>query len=176
MSDPVKFIIRFFLFLLVQALVLNHMPPLHRFITPYVYFLFLLWLPFSTSRPAMLIWAFMLGFSLDAFTHTPGLHASSALVVAYLRPFLINLMVPKDTRELAVGSPSVRTMGGASYFLFMALLTFVHHTWLVMLEWMTFASFGYFLGKVFASTIVTLLLMLVTELIFRPVSRQKQRN
>jgi hypothetical protein len=85
-------------------------------------------------------------------------------------------MVPKDTRELAVGSPSVRTMGGTSYFLFLALLTFFHHTWLVLLEWMTFANFGYFVGKVLASTVVTLALMLVTELIFRPVGKQKQRS
>lgn len=175
MSDPIKYIFRFMLFLFVQALVLNNMPSLHRFITPYVYFLFLIWMPFSMGRVSLLFIGFVLGLVLDIFTKTPGLHASSALLVAYLRPFLINLMVPKDTRELAVGSPSFQSMGSASYVLFITLLTLFHHGWLVFLEWMTFGNFLYFMGKVFFSTLVSLLLILITELIFRPVKKSKRR-
>ncbi len=174
MSDPLKYFFRFVLFLFVQAFVLNHIPPLHRFITPYLYFLFLIWMPFSTGRVTLLVLGFILGITLDAFAKTPGLHASSALLVAYLRPFLINLMVPKDTRELAVGSPSVQTMGLASYALFITLLTLFHHGWLVFLEWMTFANFLFFLGKVFFSTLISLILILITELIFRPVKKVKR--
>jgi hypothetical protein len=132
-------------------------------------------MPFSTGRVALLITGFVLGIILDVFTKTPGLHTSASLLVAYLRPFLINLMVPKDTRELAVGSPSIQTMGTASYILFITLLTLFHHGWLVFIEWMSFGSFLFFLGKVFLSTIVTLLLILITELIFRPVKRVKRR-
>jgi rod shape-determining protein MreD len=175
MSDPIKYIFRFLLFLFVQAFVLNHMPPLHRFITPYLYYLFLIWMPFSTGRVGLLFTGFLLGITLDVFTKSPGLHASSALLVAYLRPFLINLMVPKDTRELAIGSPGIQSMGTASYILFITLLTFFHHGWLVFLEWMTFGNFLYFLGKVFLSTLVSLLLILLTELLFRPVQKAKRR-
>jgi rod shape-determining protein MreD len=175
MSDPIKYLLRFLLFLFVQALVLSNVPPLHRFISPYLYFLFLIWLPFSTGRVALLFTGFLLGLFLDFFTKTPGLHASSALLVAYLRPFLINLMVPKDTRELAVGSPSIQSMGTASYILFISLLTFFHHGWLVFLEWMTFGDFVYFLGKVFFTTLVSLIMILITELIFRPATKSKRR-
>jgi cell shape-determining protein MreD len=59
------------LFLFVQALVLNNMPSLHRFITPYVYFLFLVWMPFSTGRVSLLFTGFVLGLVLDTFTKTP---------------------------------------------------------------------------------------------------------
>ena len=38
--------------------------------------------------------------------------------------------------------------------------------WLVLLEWMSFGSFFYFLGKVIASTAVSLLLVMLTELLF----------
>jgi hypothetical protein len=84
-------------------------------------------------------------------------------------------MVPKDTRELAIGSPSFQTMGTTSYLLFIALLTLFHHGWLVFLEWMTFGSFLFFIGKVFFSTLVSLLLILITELIFRPFKKVKRR-
>ncbi|TMI81554.1 MAG: rod shape-determining protein MreD, partial [Bacteroidetes bacterium] len=46
MSDLVKNIFRFALFILVQWFVLFKVPPLHRFIVPYIYYLFILWLPF----------------------------------------------------------------------------------------------------------------------------------
>ena len=47
MSDLVRNIIRFALFILIQVYVLNKIPHLHRFIIPYIYYLFMLWLPFQ---------------------------------------------------------------------------------------------------------------------------------
>jgi hypothetical protein len=173
MSEPVKQIVRFILFILTQALVLNNVPPLHQFVAPLLYFLFLIWLPFSLSRTWMLVIGFITGFSLDMFSKTPGLHTSACLMVAYLRSPLIALLVPKETAELKSGSPSIRTMGLASYAFFVAMLTLVHHAWLVMLEWMTFASFSYFLGKVFFTTLLSLLLIAITELLFRPIRKRR---
>ena len=46
MNNLLKNTARFVLFLLVQIVILNEVPPIHQFITPYIYFLFLLWLPF----------------------------------------------------------------------------------------------------------------------------------
>lgn len=175
MSEPIKQLFRFILFLLVQALVLSNMPPVHRFITPYLYFLFLLWMPFFMTRGWLLIIGFVFGFSLDLFTKTPGLHASACLVIAYIRPFLINLLVPRETKELTLGSPGIRSMGTGSYSFYVVVLTLLHHGWLIFLEWMTFASFTYFIGKVFFSTLVSLLLILITELLFRPIKRAASR-
>jgi small-conductance mechanosensitive channel len=110
---------------------------------------------------------FLLGLFLDFFTKTPGLHASSALLVGYLRPFFISLMVPKDTRELSTGSPSIQTMGTSSYIVYLFFITLLYHGWLVMLEWMDFGNMLFYVGKVFFSTLVSLALFLITELIFR---------
>jgi hypothetical protein len=173
MSEPLRQLVRFILFLLVQALVLSHMPPLHRFVTPYLYFLFILWLPFTIKGNAVLMLSFLLGLFLDFFTKTPGLHASAAAWTGYMRGFLINLLVPRETRELKSGSPGIRSMGFASYALFVFLLTVFHHGWLVFLEWMTFADFTYFLGKVFFTTLTSLALILITELLFRPVRKRR---
>ncbi len=52
MSELLKNIFRFILFIFVQVFILFKMPPLHRFITPYLYYLYILWLPFSMSRAA----------------------------------------------------------------------------------------------------------------------------
>lgn len=175
MSEPIKQIIRFIFFVLVQALVLNHMPPVHRFITPYLYYLFILWLPFYSSRFWVLALGFLTGFAVDLFTKTPGLHASSCLVVAYMRPYLINLLVPRETKELTLGSPGIKSMGFASYAVYIVILTLFHHGWLVFLEWMYFGSFVFFLGKVFFSGLLSFLLILITEMLFRPLSKGRRR-
>jgi hypothetical protein len=174
MSEPVKQIFRFILFILVQALVLNNMPPVHRFITPYIYFLFILWLPFYSHRISVLVISFVTGFTLDLFTKTPGLHASACLIIALIRPGLINLLIPRETKELTLGSPGIKSMGFASYAVYVIVLTLFHHVWLVMLEWMQLGSFSYFAGKVFFSFLISLLLILITELLFRPLKKSSR--
>ena len=77
MSDLVRNIIRFALFIIVQVYLLNKIPHLHQFIIPYIYYLFILWLPFSISRIGLMFVAFLTGLILDFFTMTPGLHASA---------------------------------------------------------------------------------------------------
>ena len=99
MSSLVKNIIRFALFILVQVFVLNQVPPLHHFVTPYIYFLFILWLPFKMGRRTVMVLALFLGFSLDCFTKTYGLHAAPCVLIAYLRPFLINLLISQEGAE-----------------------------------------------------------------------------
>jgi rod shape-determining protein MreD len=166
MSEPIKQIFRFILFVLVQALVFNQMPSLHGYITPYLYYLFLLWLPFRTGRGALLFWGFGLGLSLDFFTRTPGLHAAACVLLAYIRPFIIELLVPRETKELSLGSPSRTTMGTAPYILYVVLLTLFHHIYLVFLEWMQIGSLSYFALKILFTTLVSLGLIFITELLF----------
>lgn len=166
MSQLVKNIIRFICFILLQVFVLNQVPPLHQFVTPYLYFLFILWLPFSTSRFALLLIAFLFGLTLDYFSGTPGLHAAPCVLIAYLRPFLINLLISQEGAELNYAEPSIKSLGWAPYSLYIVVFTFIHHFYLVLLEWIQFGNFLYFLGKVIATTGISLLLIFITEMLF----------
>jgi rod shape-determining protein MreD len=165
MSTLVKNIIRFALFILIQVFVLHKIPSLHRFVTPYLYFLYVLWLPFRMSRFALMVLAFVFGLTLDYFLNTPGLHAAPCVLIAYVRPFLINMLVSNEGAEQNYASPSITSMGWAPYATYVLVLTLLHHGYLVFLEWMQFGSFLYFLGKVTATTGISLLLILVTELL-----------
>lgn len=166
MSYLLRNTIRFIMFILVQVYVLNQIPPLHRFITPYLYFLFILWLPFTISRFALLVVAFLFGLSLDYFMGTPGLHAAPCVLIAYLRPFLINVLIVQEGTELNYTEPSIKSMGFAPYGLYVFLLTFIHHFYLVLIEWISFGDFLYFLGKVAATTGISMLLIFITEMLF----------
>jgi hypothetical protein len=166
MSDLVRNTIRFVLFILIQVYVLFQIPPLHRFIVPYIYFLYILWLPFRIPRGTLTLIAFLFGMSLDFFTKTPGLHAAPCVLIAYLRPFLVNILIPQEGAEQNYKSPSITSMGLAPYATYILILTLLHNTYLVLLEWLQFGSFWFFLGKVLATTGVSLLLIMLTELLF----------
>jgi rod shape-determining protein MreD len=166
MSTLVKNTFRFILFILVQVFVLQQVPPLHRFITPYLYFLFVIWLPFNTPRGSLMIISFVFGLLLDYFLKTPGLHAAACVLVAYVRPFVIGLLIRQEGDDQNYASPSIVSMGWAPYFTLVLILTLLHNSYLVFLEWMQFGTFWFFLGKVLATTGVSLLLILITELLF----------
>ena len=166
MSDLLRNIIRFGLFILVQVYVLNKIPHLHQFITPYIYYLFILWLPFSLSRIGLLIVGFMTGLALDFFTMTPGLHAAACVLIAYARPFVINVLTPKDPTEFNYREPSPKAMAWAPYMVYVFVLTLLHHGYLTFLEWLSFGSFLQFLIKIVPTTAISMLLVLTTELLF----------
>lgn len=166
MSDLLKNIIRFLVFVLVQVFVLDNIPPLHQFIVPIIYFLFILWLPFSISRFWLMVIGFFTGLSLDYFTMTPGLHAAACVLISYARPFVINVLTPKDTSEFNYREPSPKSMGWTPYLVYALVLTFLHNFYLVFLEWLSFGSFLDFLLKVLATTGISMLLIILTEILF----------
>ena len=174
MSNLVKNIIRFCLFILAQVFVLNQIPPLHHMVTPYIYFLFILWLPFKMGRRTQMILAFALGFTLDSFTKTYGLHTAPCLLIAYLRPFLINLLISQEGAESNYNEPSIKSMGFTPYFTYLTILTFIHHTFLFFLQALQTGGYLYFILKSLFSTAVSLGLILLIELLF--VRKQKFRT
>lgn len=166
MSTLVKNIMRFILLILIQVYVLDKIH-LHHLVTPYIYFLFILWMPFKLSRQAQMFWAFVLGFTLDSFRHNPGFHAAACVLVAYIRPFIISILIPQEGADTSYEEPSVRSMGGSlRYMVYTGILTLLHHSWLFLLEAWQFGNFWYFIVKTLLSTIITLVLIIITELLF----------
>jgi hypothetical protein len=166
MTTLVKNILRFVLLILVQFFVLDKIH-LHQMATPYIYYLFILWMPFRLGRGWQLALAFALGIALDGFRHHPGFHAAACVLIAYLRPFLIALLLPQEGADSNYEEPSARSLGGVfPYMIYAGVLTLIHHGWLFMLEAASFANFWYFVVKTLLSTLISLLLIFVAEMLF----------
>ena len=166
MTSLVKNIIRFALFILVQIFVLDKIH-LHQMATPYLYFLFILWLPFRMGRTRQMLIAFVLGFAMDSFRHHPGFHTAACVLIAYIRPFLINLLIPQEGADNNYEEPSFKSMGGIlPYLIFTGVLTFIHHGWLFLLEAWQFGNIWYFLVKTLLSTVLSMFLIVITEMLF----------
>lgn len=165
MSNLLKNSLRFALFILIQVFLLDKIPPINEFIVPILYFLFILWLPFNISKTQLLLLGFLFGFVLDIFTKSPGLHASACTLIAYIRPFIIHLLMPKETYETNYIEPSIISMGFLPYMIYVFILTIMHHFYLILLEWISFGDFVFFIGKLIASTGISMLLILITEML-----------
>lgn len=97
---------------------------------------------------------------------TPGLHTAACVLIAYVRPFVITILIPKDTTEFNYREPSPAAMGWAPYTVYVFVLTLLHNTYLILLEWLQFGTFIDFIIKVLATTAISMLLIFTTELLF----------
>ena len=124
-------------------------------------------MPFKLNRTIQMLLAFLLGFTLDSFRHSPGFHAAACVLIAYLRPFLINILIPQEGAEANYEEPSVKSMGGFfQYMTYASELTLVHHSWLFFLEAWQFGNIWYFILKTLFSTILSIVLIFVAEALF----------
>jgi hypothetical protein len=88
------------------------------------------------------------------------------LLIAYVRPFVISVLIPKDTNDFNYREPSPVALGWAPYSVYIIVLTILHNTYLLLLEFLHFGSFLDFLMKVLSTTAISLLLIFTTELLF----------
>jgi hypothetical protein len=165
MSKPVKHILSALMLLFIQVFVLNKIGLLHGFIHPYVYFIFLLWLPFNISRTTLLFIGFFYGLSLDIFTKTQGLYAFACLWIAYLRPFLINLFIRQIGQDQNYYSPSIKSMGALRYLVLVTICTVLHHSIVQFILFLSIGGFFKFLFSIISYTVISLLLIVVIELL-----------
>lgn len=167
MSPVIKHTLRFILLLLVQVYVLDQIH-LHHLVTPYLYLIFVLWLPFQTGRASLMLLAFVAGATLDAFRHSPGFHAAAAVLIAYVRPYLINLLIPQEGADSNYDEPSLKSLGGfIPYLVYIGVLCFLHHAWLFLLQAWQFGDGWYFFAKTLLSTAVSIGLILLVEVLFQ---------
>lgn len=172
MSSLMKNIIRFVLLILLQVFVLNKLL-LHELVNPYLYLLFILLLPFNISRVALLFCGLLLGLTLDTFMNTMGMHAAACALIAYLRPFVINVLSPQGGFEVTQRAPSVRTMGWGPFATYAAILILIHHIAYFTLEVFGFSNLPYLALKILLSSAVSFGLVMLFEMLFLPA---KTRN
>jgi hypothetical protein len=123
------------------------------------------------GRAALLLISFSIGMVVDMFFKTPGLHAAACILIAFVRPFLISLLLPKEATDWGNEEPSKKTMGPVPYATYLIILTLLHHFYLILLEWMQFGSFLYFIGKLVATTLISLFLIMIADLFLNRKSK-----
>jgi len=159
-------LIVFGLFLiLIQVLIINNLN-LNRFMFPQIYILILLGLPVNIKHWLSYLIAFSVGFIVDSFTYTPGLHAFTAVLIMFLRHLYFNIFVDKEWLSTGI-SPSFDTTEGLWLVSYVAIFSFLYHFVLLLMESFTFFEFGNTLLKIVYSSSLSILLILLFLFAFR---------
>ncbi|MEA1898380.1 MAG: rod shape-determining protein MreD [Bacteroidota bacterium] len=157
---------RFLFLVLFQVLVLDNIQ-LGAYLNPFMYVLFILLMPFETPGWLLLISAFLLGFSIDLFEHTPGIHASAMVLMAFLRPAVLKMIAPREGYEPS-SYPRIHYYGVSWFLQYSAILVFSHHLFLFYLEVFTFSGFFSTFLRIILSSIFSIGLIILSQfLIFK---------
>ncbi len=156
---------RFVGLLLLQALIVDNIR-FGYYIHPYVYVLFIFLLPFNIPHWQLLLLGFVTGFSVDMFNGTPGLNAAATVMMAFVRPFVINAM----TRRKDINpndEPSLNNMGISWFIIYSIILLIIHNLVLFMLEAFSFKLVYLVLTQTLMSVFSSLLLIFIILLLFK---------
>lgn len=150
----------FVLLVLVQVLVLNHIH-IGGYATPFVYVYFILVLNRDVTRNELLLWGFFLGLVVDVFANTPGMNAAATTLLAFLRPSLLTLFVPRDSSD--DWEPGIRSMGFSSFLGYAVLAVLLHHLMLLVMDTFSFFAWGVLALKIVCSTVLTICCVMALE-------------
>ena len=123
---------------LLQVLVLNHMH-INGYATPFFFIYFILKYNSGVSRNVLMIWAFLLGLTVDILGNTPGMNAAAATVLAFISPF----------------------------FRYILLCTFLFCTILLVIDTFSFFNLPVLLLKILTDASITIICILCAEAIRR---------
>ena len=157
-------VFRILFLILIQVTLLNNVN-LHNTINPYIYVLFVLLLPLNTPIWGLLLLSFFTGLIVDTFSNTPGLHTASLVFMAYCRPLVLRIVVPRAGYENEP-TPSLKNMGDRWFITYASILVVFHHFVLFYLEVFRMSEFFITLFRVIASSIFTMAIILVVQYFF----------
>ncbi len=161
---------RFALLVLAQVLLLRR---LELFDTGYcfAYVGFLLFLPIQLGRPWVLLLGFALGFTMDLFYDTGGMHAAACVLTAFVRGTQLRIIRPRDGYD-SLDTVSGHRMGWAWWAFATVPLVLVHHLALFWIEEGHVLPSAFAVVKVLASSIFTSVVLLIAQLLFWRVREQ----
>jgi rod shape-determining protein MreD len=160
-------IIRFVLLLLVQVVICNNINFL-GYINPYIYIIFIFLFPIKENRLILLIVSFILGMLVDMFSDSGGVHAASAVFLAYSRPILLKTSFGMLYEHQSVKFSNTELGSLITYVSFGTLL---HHFVLFSLEVFNISNILLILKKTLFSSIFTIIISVLIIILF---SRNKK--
>ncbi len=164
-KGAIWYITLFVVVVLVQVLFMNNIQ-FSGLVNPYFYVLFILLMPLNTPRYVLLLLGFLLGIVIDIFVNTPGIHASSSVFMAFMRPFVINASNVDDSDKMII--PSISNIGFSWFLKYAGILIMLHHVFLFFVEIFTFSGFINTLMRAVLSSLFSLVFVVISQfLIFR---------
>ncbi len=157
------------LVIVLQALIFKQLAewvagtyPVHVFIYP----LFILFLPLSTPNYLVLLLGFLIGFCVDIFYFSFGVHTSASVFTAFIRVVYLEYFKPQARYE---GEKiKFRDVDWPWIARYTSLLYFLHILWYFSVEFFSFALISQVLIHTLFSFLASLIFVSLFLMIFKP--------
>lgn len=159
-----NYIGRFVFFVLIQTFLFNHIEVgvgIHIMVYP----LFIFLLPYEMNVYLVLLLSFLTGATIDIFSDSFGLHASSLVFFAFLRSIFLPIFAPRDGYELG-REMNVFQMGMNWFLRVFGALFFLFNLWFFLLEEFKLNEIFYLLQKTILSSLIGLILCILFQYLF----------
>lgn len=163
-NSIIRNLARFVFLVLLQVLVFNNIQ-VFSFITPFIYILFIILLPFDTPKWLRLILGFFLGLLIDVFSNSGGIHTASTVLIAFISPWVYKTLSSRDDLDQGF-QPGIRNMGFTWFFFYSLILTSAHHILLFYLEVFIFSGFFSTLYHAILNVLFTMVFIITFQYIF----------
>lgn len=149
----------FFVCVIGQVLIFNHLPVWGGVVLLYVYLI--IKMPVEVGRALQILIAFLMGFVIDVLSNTPGMNALACTTVMWARLPILHLYVLAD--DFKSGIPNRRVIGQSLYTKFCITIIVVHTVLLYFIEAFTCFNFLHILAKIILSIVLTSAAFLLVE-------------
>ena len=149
---------------LIQILLLKNLA-LFGIAFCFLYLVSILSFPTSISAIPLLLISFILGLTIDVFYETLGIHALSATLLAFLRPFWLKAISPSGGYDENT-RPTIAEMGIGWYISYSWPLIFAFCLLFFLTDQWGTGRFLNALNKSFFSSTFTVLLAIIVQLLF----------
>lgn len=160
-------VVYFFLYVIAQVLLFKRLVLFNTSFC-FLYVAFILLLPVETNNLLLMVLAFLLGFTIDIFYDSLGIHALAMVTVAYLRNYWLGSITPQGGYD--AGSAPALTNGVQWFLVYTVPLVFVHLALLFFIEAGGFGMFWFTMLKIMASLLFTVSVMLMLQFFSVPRS------
>ena len=159
--------IRFVMLAILQVLIFSKFD-LFGIYDPYICVVFILIFPIKVHRIVFLIISFVFGITLDLFSSSYGINAAAFLLIAFIRPYILNFVFGSFFDPHGVKMMK-HYLGNSSVYqkiIYLFIIIFLHHLFMFSLEVFSLNQFSLifiktintsFLSLVFCSTFIYLL-------------------
>ena len=161
LRETIQYSLMILLYLSLQILLLRNVV-LFNYGFCFVYVACILLLPEEIDRMYLLLIGFATGFIVDVFSNTLGMHAFATVLIAYIRPFLIQYQM--DAKGLERVDIGIRGQGFGTFLAYLMPLVLIHHSVLFLMEMNNIGMILHTLLRIGASVLFTTLMIVLIEL------------
>jgi hypothetical protein len=130
----------------------------------FIYIGFFLFLPWTKNMTWQLLLGFGVGLLVDAFYDSLGIHTFAAVLILYLRYFLLYLFLPLGGNHFVAIKPTLRIMGIHKFALYVLFLTMLYHGVVFALDTYSLHSFFTSLPQLLWSMCLSYLFIFLSQI------------